>query len=305
MDFSNFETRKKTYGGANGNKISIMIDGELYMLKFPSASTRNKEISYLNGTISEYIGCHIFETFDIPVQKTILGTYRTFSGKEKIVVACKDFCENGYVLQDFASLKNQIIDSTHNGTSTELSSIIETIEKQTFFEQKKLKDFFWDLFIVDALIGNWDRHNGNWGFLYNATSDDIKIAPIFDCGSCLYPAADDESMKKILTNEDELKYRIFEIPTSALKIDNNRIRYYDFINSRQNSDCNNALRRIYPKIDLEKINQIIEQTPFLNNLQKHFFKTMVNARKNLILRPAFEKLKQIEKQKKTQLGIER
>lgn len=23
---------------------------------------------------------------------------------------------------------------------------------------------FWDIFIADALIGNTDRHNGNWGF---------------------------------------------------------------------------------------------------------------------------------------------
>lgn len=37
----------------------------------------------------------------------MLGTY-TKSGKEKIVVACKDFTADGLVLQDFASLKNTI-----------------------------------------------------------------------------------------------------------------------------------------------------------------------------------------------------
>ena len=26
-------------------------------------------------------------------------------------------------------------------------------------------DRFWDMFIVDALIGNFDRHGGNWGFI--------------------------------------------------------------------------------------------------------------------------------------------
>ena len=24
---------------------------------------------------------------------------------------------------------------------------------------------FWDIYVVDALIGNFDRHGGNWGFL--------------------------------------------------------------------------------------------------------------------------------------------
>ena len=32
-----------------------------------------------------------------------------------------------------------------------------------------------DMFIVDALIGNWDRHNGNWGFLCNTTTDELHL----------------------------------------------------------------------------------------------------------------------------------
>ena len=99
------------------------------MLKFPALPTKNNEISYTNGCISEYIGCHIFESVDIPVQKTLLGTYKV-KGKEKIVVACKDFTSPGIVLQDFASLKNTIIDSEHNGYGTELGDIMRAIEEQ-------------------------------------------------------------------------------------------------------------------------------------------------------------------------------
>ena len=35
------------------------------------------------------------------------------------------------MLQDFASLKNTIIDSAHNGYGTELSDIVKTLEEQT------------------------------------------------------------------------------------------------------------------------------------------------------------------------------
>ena len=41
-----------------------------------------------------------------------------------------------------------------------------------------LRDFFWDMFIADAFIGNWDRHNGNWGFLYNEQNDSMKLATL-------------------------------------------------------------------------------------------------------------------------------
>lgn len=88
IDFTNCPTRNKTYAGANGSKISVLYNNDIYMLKFPGIPGVNKNLSYANGCISEYIGCHIFESIGIPVQKTMLGTY-TKNGKEKIVVACK------------------------------------------------------------------------------------------------------------------------------------------------------------------------------------------------------------------------
>jgi len=39
------------------------------MLKFPAIPAINKEISYGNGRVSEYLGCHVFESVMIPVQK--------------------------------------------------------------------------------------------------------------------------------------------------------------------------------------------------------------------------------------------
>ena len=153
IDFTNCPVRNKTYAGANGSKISVIYDGHLYMLKFPSAAALNKDMSYANGCISEYLGCHIFETVGIPVQETLLGTY-TKNGKEKIVVACRDFTSSGVVLQDFASLKNTIIDSVHNGYGTELDDILLAIDSQTAIDPTGLRTWFWNVFIVDALIGN-------------------------------------------------------------------------------------------------------------------------------------------------------
>ena len=203
VDFTNMPMRNKTYAGANGSKISVLYEGEQYMLKFPPIPSINKEMSYSNSCICEYIGCHVFEIVGLTVQKTLLGTYSK-NGKEKIVVACKDFTSVGTVLQDFASLKNTIIDSERNGYGTELNDIIDTIEKQTAIDSKLLKERFWDMFIVDAIIGNWDRHNGNWGFLYNVETDQMDVAPIYDCGSSLYPQADDSMMSAVLNDKREM-----------------------------------------------------------------------------------------------------
>ncbi len=294
IDFTNLPVRNKAYAGANGSKISVLYNDELYMLKFPAVPAINKAMSYANGCVSEYLGCHIFESIGIPVQKTLLGTY-TKNGKKKIVVACKDFTTDGFVLQDFASLKNTIIDSAHSGYGTELSDIIKTLEEQTAIEPQKLTEWFWDMFIVDALIGNWDRHNGNWGFLYNIVTDEISLAPIYDCGSCLFPQADEEIVKKTLDNPAEREIRIFERPFSAIKINGQKIQYFKFISSLENEDCNKALKRIVPRIDMEKIYKIVDGTPFISDLQKKFYKTMLRERKERILDFSYQKVRRHER----------
>lgn len=296
IDFTNMPMKNKTYAGANGSKISVIYDGEQYMLKFPPLPSINKEMSYSNSCISEYIGCHVFESVGIPVQKTLLGTYSK-NGKTKIVVACKDFTRVGVVLQDFASLKNTIIDSERNGYGTELDDIIDTIERQSAIDPKKLKEWFWDMFIVDAFIGNWDRHNGNWGFLYNTETDAMTIAPIYDCGSSLYPQADESIMKLVFNDEKEMDARVYSFPVSGIKTDNKKINYFDFISSLQNKDCNRALKRITPKININKINKIIDETPFITDIQKQFYKTMLGKRKERILDYSLSELRKQERKK--------
>jgi serine/threonine protein kinase HipA of HipAB toxin-antitoxin module len=40
---------------------------------------------------------------------------------------------------------------------------------------------FWDMFIIDFLIGNHDRNNTNWGVLVNDYNI-IGLAPVYDNG---------------------------------------------------------------------------------------------------------------------------
>lgn len=290
MDFTNLPRRNKTYAGANGSKISVLLDGEQYMLKFPAIPSRNREMLYTNSCVSEYIGSQIFNIAGVCAQETMLGTFRK-NGKEKVVVACKDFTTPETVLQDFASLKNTIIDSEHNGYGTEITDILETIEQQQSVDSFELKKHFWNMFIVDAFIGNWDRHNGNWGFLYNNRTDEMKIAPVYDCGSCLFPQADDEIMQAVLNDRAERDIRIFKIPTSGIKRNGQKINYFDFISSLEFEDCNEALERILPKIDMNRIDKLIDDIAYISDLQKTFYKVILRERKEKILDKSLEILK--------------
>ena len=102
-------------------------------------------------------------------------------------------------------------------------------------------------------------------------------------GSCLYPQADEDIMNSVLEKPSEMDFRIFEIPTSAIMINGKKIKYFDFISSVQNEDCNRALLRILRCIDMERIGQIINETPFISDLQRRFYLAMLTERKKRIL----------------------
>ena len=293
IDFTNLPTKKKAYGGANGSKLSVVYNDDLYMLKLPMHALKNPNLSYTNSCTSEYLGCHIFNLLGVKAQETLLGTYK-HKDKIRTVVACKDFTSPGVIILDFASIKNQIIDPTSNGYGTELSDILDTIEKQTAISSKELKEHFWDMFIVDAFIGNWDRHNGNWGFLYKQETDQLEIAPIYDCGSALFPQIDDELIKKVLSSKAEMNARVYDVPTSTIMIEGRRANYHKVITSLEYKDCNDAIRRIVPRINLEDINELIDNVEKLNDLHKDFLKKILKLRKELILDTAFERLQKTE-----------
>lgn len=277
MNFTNLPQRKKSYGGANGSKLSVIINNELYMLKLPSHASKNDNLSYANSCVSEYLGCHIFNMIGIKAQETILGSYE-YNGVNRVSVACKDFEKDGYKLMDFASVKNQIIDSKSNGYGTDIIDIVETIEKQNLIDPIELSNHFWNIFVIDALIGNWDRHNGNWGFLYNQDTDEIRIAPIFDCGSCLFPQMDEVLAKKVLKDKTQMNARIYDFPTSAILYKGKRINYYKFIKSHEYVECDKAIERIKNKIDLNKINKLIKDVQCISEIQKNFLITIIKKR---------------------------
>lgn len=289
IDFTNCRVvLGKAYNGANGKKIAVEYNGTLYMLKFPpSGRKKPTELSYTNSCFSEHIASSIFNLIGVKAHETLLGTFQV-GGREKIICACKDFTADGKRFFDFCSIKNTILESDSNGTGTELEDILDTIEKQQYVSPEALEKHFWDVFVADALLGNFDRHNGNWGFLFDESTGETSLAPIYDCGSCLLPQADKRIMNEVLTNEDALHARIYQYPTSAIKQNDRKINYRDFLMRGEYAGCNEAVKRIVPRIDMDEISAFVEAAPYLSELQRRFYKHYIRARYDLILAPALD-----------------
>ena len=189
------------YLGAE-KKTAILYEGERYMLKLPHPFD-NKTVrpfegaaSYKNNQYSEYIGSSIFRACGIEAQEAFLGHYTDDTGKRKIVVGCKDFTQDGGALYEFSALKNTV---KHDEVLSEnIEDVYAIINNSHFIKDKQaVIDGFWDMFVVDALIGNRDRHLGNWGMLEK--DGEFRLAPVYDCGSSLNAWLEDDEMQKLLT----------------------------------------------------------------------------------------------------------
>lgn len=283
MDLTDLPQNKlKAYNGANGTKKCVIINGIEYMVKFPQKTKRNHNMSYSNGVISEHIGSWLFSYLGMNAQETLIGTYQ-LGGKEKIVVACKDFESKGLKFRDFASLKNQIVTSDHNGYGMELDPIMETIEQQEWVNPTELVKYFWKMFVIDALLGNFDRHNGNWGFLINEEQETVVIAPVFDCGSCLLPQADEEIMERILADKDELLSRVKIFPQSAIKINGVKINYLECLEKTESPIIHESVLEVLDRYDQREIDAFISNIPYISLLEKEFYSYYLKKRKEIIL----------------------
>lgn len=283
IDFTNAVEEFNSYKGSEKKK-TLIYNNKKYLVKFPDpVREKNKNISYINNAFSEYIGSSIFKICGFKVQNTILGKYN-YNGKEKIVCACEDFTNMDNILYEFENLA--LSTNPDKKIETELNDIMEVIEESKMICEEETKEKFWDMFVIDSLIGNTDRHNGNWGFLLNKNTGKVGFSPIYDCGSALNPMLEDEEIERI--NEAELKNLAINC-YSCLKENGKKINYMTYIKQMKNKECNNAIKRLFLNIKMEIINKFIDDVEEISLVRKDFYKRILEKRYE-ILKEVYENI---------------
>ena len=271
IDFTNAIEEFNKYKGSEKKK-TLIYDSKRYLVKFPDPiREKNKNISYINNAYSEYVGSNIFRIVGFKVQNTILGKYK-YNGNDKIVCACEDFTDEENELYEFESIA--LSSNPDKKIGTEVEDIMEVIKTNKMICSDTSK-MFWKMFIIDALIGNTDRHNGNWGFLINVKTQKIEFSPIYDCGSCLNPLLEDTEIEKL----DEIAIKNLSINCySCLRENGKRINYINYIKKMKNKECNDAIKEIFLDIKINEINKFIDEIEGISNIRKAFYKSIINYR---------------------------
>ena len=190
------------------NKFWIAIDGVEYLVKDSSYNNRRKANSLY--PFCEYAGSN-FILFSglLPCQKTYLGRYQG-----RPVVICEDlFPDKGF--KPFQELHQSSAGTDLGNKEYTYSDVLYILQKKSELNNSAFNNYkhlFWLMFMFDAILGNRDRHSGNWGFVKR--SGITYIAPIFDNGNCLFP---DVPLAKTY-DKDFIKLRTYRRPPSQFKM---------------------------------------------------------------------------------------
>ena len=281
IDYSRYSEGKRYYSGAERKK-SILISGKPYLIKFQKNSREGLRFNH----VSEYLGSHIFSLLGMETQETYLGTY-----KDENVVVIQDFIGEDEVFVPFNGVGDSSLEQDKENYQYSYEDIMDMLQdniKLTDVEQTI--DLFWDMFIVDALIANFDRHGSNWGFIKK--DNKYRLSPVFDNGSSLFPQLNaDEKIDAVLESQEEIEMRIYKFPTSQVKYQGKKSSYYEIISSLAFKECNNALIRIVERIDFDKINTLIDSIENISEKRKEFYKTILKQRYEKILLKSYHELK--------------
>lgn len=164
----------KAYDG-NTLKFGITVGNEDYIVKHAKDT--------ISSLYSEHIASRFIRNLGIPCHETFLGYYNN-----QMVVILKDFTTKGAKLRSYKSTRQSSEETTLSGKAYTYKDVLYLINKHTKMSdanKQKTITQFWDMFICDAILGNRDRHHGNWGYL--ACRDGYVPAPIYDNGASLFP----------------------------------------------------------------------------------------------------------------------
>ena len=279
-DYSRYQDGNRYYSGAERKK-SILINEKPYLVKFQKNSREGLRFNH----VSEYLGSHIFALLGIETQETFLGTY-----KDENVVVIQDFLGEDEVFVPFNGVGDSSLEQDKEKYQYSYEDIIEMLQDNVkLTDAPKTIDLFWDMFIIDALIANFDRHGSNWGFIKK--DNKYRLSPIFDNGSSLFPQLNtDEKIEAVLENQEEMDMRIYKFPTSQVKYGGKKSSYYEIISSLAFEECNNALVRIVKRIDFDKIHKLIDSIENISEKRKEFYKTILEQRYEKILLKSYNEL---------------
>lgn len=270
MDYN--KINENTFGAEP--KTWIRYKNLKYLVKFPklsqglptdSVKSEHLASSFINlagGRSHKTIYVEEFEREDASISEAVL---------------CRDILsDNGYdsivtFKENTSSISTDV--DNHEYFISEILHIFEKIHNMDF--NSVAKDF-WEMVLFDAILGNTDRHSGNWSIVKKGNKR--LLSPIYDNGACLFPRA----MREF--GEDRRNWLIVRtllFPNSKIMLDDpekkkSRMSYIGIINS---GIVPEYILNEFRQMDIESVlDQLRKENDWLSEKDWEFYYTVIKLR---------------------------
>ena len=281
---------RANYGGSDRKDGLLGPDGSRYMVKFSNKQAPRRDLStrHVNNTVSEYITSHILSILGYPVHDTVLGTLNG-----EVAVACRNFVPPGAALVEFGTFLRKHYDSADIGRTPNIHQVYEVFETDRMLSPQadRFKTCFWERFVGDALVGNFDRHKDNFGYLVEADGS-VSPSPLYDNAGTLFPRLSEADMAAVLADPKELLQRVRLYPKATLELHpGTKADYSDMLSSGLFPELTTAVLQAVPRIReaMPAVRAFLNGCAFLSDIRKDFYSVMLAQRLHFLLEPAYER----------------
>ena len=245
----------KSYDG-NTLKFGITFEKNDYIVKMSKDT--------ITSIYSEHLASRFMRSLGLNCHETWLGFY-----KGCVVVILKDFSSQWCKLRSYKSTRQSSADTDIASKRYTYKDVLDLVNKHTkMSDANKRKTIvqFWDMFICDAILGNRDRHHGNWGYLM--CKDGYRPSPIYDNGASLFPDIEKRVNEYIIALETNKEYKFIEdksekFPASLFQMERadgsiKRTNYYEILSDlRINRILAHEVKKLREKVGFNQIYEAI------------------------------------------------
>ena len=212
-------------------KFWVKIDGEDWLLKFGRPGTGENWAEKAVCELAHVLGipCALYDLASIDGQQCVVS--RSIVPKGAWLVLGNELLARFSKEYD-ATLRY----SQRRHTVSLVMSFIEKLgakpPSEWRYPEIDARGVFLGYLLLDALVGNTDRHHENWGILVRSSAD-IRVAPTFDHASSLGRELNDSNRKARLETSDR-RYAVHGYVRNA------RSGFYGSVPSRKAISCVDA-----------------------------------------------------------------
>lgn len=280
IDYSSYKLRSDIELGGITRKIVVEDNyGQLFILKFAKEKLGIKIYDY----ITEYIACKYAKLLGYDVQEVWLGYYE---GEECVAIRMfdKDII-TFYSLGD-SSVSGDVLGDDRSKYNLDWLLGLKMNHKFVISDME-YKKWIWDVFLLDMMISNFDRHENNWGFFRRCDGLYI-LAPLFDLGASFFPkfilsGSQDIYEGKKIKNIIEFNSR------SAILYGGKKKNYFELIRIFINKDnlFKSAFDHFLYKVDKVDIGVVLKKViEYSNSYSEHinFIYNMLKIKRDMLRR---------------------